>query len=808
MPSYPTRGTDPWDNPLKDYIDGSIPPAVAAAVAASPTVANAAAAAVAGVVAGQKIVLWNKMPTLFTNYVRNPGAEVDLADWNGNAGNVERDTSIHKFGTASFKITPGVNDYSGAGLSGFQGLLTAGKPYTISFWVYTPKVLPSVNFSADWMAAGYTTNLPLDGYVGAALPIGWTRVIMQGYAGTTGGPQQFRRTATAGGSTQDPFWIDGVTLTDGFTVPDFFDGDSPGCFWLGTAHASASVKAAYVKDEVFDAYKMPVLGRNAFTNPMFRPSPDRHFGSNGTATEDGMILGRRSVRFHRANTDPGGMYVGQSMFLNAGLWTLTAWGRLVSGSAVIYPTVFKEDFTENFSDNQSGNAPTLVTYEDRLITQQFNIPAGGRLVLILFDQGKPNGDPWTTNDVFDIGGVSVTPGAGPVPATDLVVGSDPGSRWLGAPENSASVRLLPTREQTLVNAPELARNLVFNPSGQNDVEGWIASAGLLVVDKTTYADSQASMKWTADSAGSAGMHIRQTATQPRTVGAYYRAQAKVRPNVTLTMRIASNNNDMSTPYITCPANQWTTLTTEAAVSTVTSNLLYIQLGVPSAGQVVNIGDIMLTEGQGKPDYFDGDSPGCKWLGERGKSASVKMLANKKDLDFLVWLDAGHAQGVGSPEGKVAAPVGARYVDTKGALADGGMGAIEWTKMSGTNANGWKVTVGDTGWRNLNTGGYANSAILTQWDIRIRRINSEVHVRCQVGFGPDVPAGSAIYTFPAGFQTENGGLEGNSTGNHQTGYNGGGSLVAYGIGYAGQYLVFNDVLLTNNDWPATLPGTPL
>ena len=55
------------------------------------------------------------------------------------------------------------------------------------------------------------------------------------------------------------------------------------------------------------------------------------------------------------------------------------------------------------------------------------------------------------------------------------------------------------------------------------------------------------------------------------------------------------------------------------------------------------------------------------------------------------------RGVGSPEGKVAAPVGSIYTDTAATN-----GAIRWVKSSGTGSTGWRVEYGDTGWRNVSS----------------------------------------------------------------------------------------------------------
>ena len=72
-------------------------------------------------------------------------------------------------------------------------------------------------------------------------------------------------------------------------------------------------------------------------------------------------------------------------------------------------------------------------------------------------------------------------------------------------------------------------------------------------------------------------------------------------------------------------------------------------------------------------------------------------------------------GRGMPNGQVEAPIGTTYVDT--AVTNG---ALKWIKQSGTGNTGWKVLIGDTGWRNLN-----NVSRLGNSFIKIRRVNNLV-----------------------------------------------------------------------------------
>ena len=72
-------------------------------------------------------------------------------------------------------------------------------------------------------------------------------------------------------------------------------------------------------------------------------------------------------------------------------------------------------------------------------------------------------------------------------------------------------------------------------------------------------------------------------------------------------------------------------------------------------------------------------------------------------------------GTGMPNGRVTAPIGTTYVDT--AVTNG---ALKWIKESGDGNTGWRVLIGDTGWRKLNILSKLNTASLF-----VRRVNNAV-----------------------------------------------------------------------------------
>lgn len=79
-------------------------------------------------------------------------------------------------------------------------------------------------------------------------------------------------------------------------------------------------------------------------------------------------------------------------------------------------------------------------------------------------------------------------------------------------------------------------------------------------------------------------------------------------------------------------------------------------------------------------------------------------------------NVGHEiRGTGSPEGRVVAEIGTTYVDVNVTN-----GALKWIKHSGAGNTGWKVLIGDTGWRTLNSVSRAGNSF-----IKIRRVNNLV-----------------------------------------------------------------------------------
>ena len=95
--------------------------------------------------------------------------------------------------------------------------------------------------------------------------------------------------------------------------------------------------------------------------------------------------------------------------------------------------------------------------------------------------------------------------------------------------------------------------------------------------------------------------------------------------------------------------------------------------------------------------------------------SKKMLEQNTKITALEAKSGYEIHGTGMPNGTVSAPIGTTYVDT--AVTNG---ALKWIKQSGTGNTGWKVLIGDTGWRTLNSVSRLGNSF-----IKIRRVNNLV-----------------------------------------------------------------------------------
>lgn len=160
------------------------------------------------------------------------------------------------------------------------------------------------------------------------------------------------------------------------------------------------------------------------------------------------------------------------------------------------------------------------------------------------------------------------------------------------------------------------------------------------------------------------------------------------------------------------------------------------------------------------------------------------------------------EGVGAPEGKVAAPVGSVYTDSAATT-----GAIRWIKASGTGTTGWKVEYGDTGWRNI------SPLLPSAWSgvIAVARTQNRVTI-IGTNLRPATTGTTGLVDVPAGFRPAR---KTNGVGDEAGAYRpvfalnfSPYKLEIRNIAAASSWVDFSITYVTKDAWPSSLPGTPL
>lgn len=217
---------------------------------------------------------------------------------------------------------------------------------------------------------------------------------------------------------------------------------------------------------------------------------------------------------------------------------------------------------------------------------------------------------------------------------------------------------------------------------------------------------------------------------------------------------------------------------------------------------ITIDYALLSKTATPPDYFDSTTPGARPVGTPGTANHRAELVATRAADLIRPVTELYAaeRGTGSPEGVLTAVVGTEYIDT---LATNG--AVKWIKATGTGNTGWQVVYGDTGFRNIVSLLHAN-AIPQSTETRIRRRDNMVYF----ALGTTTTTwtnGDIIVTLPTGFRANTNGIYLNDGYGGSTCYmDGGGGVHSYPGGAAGRR--GNWSWLTDDPWPASLPGTAI
>lgn len=192
-----------------------------------------------------------------------------------------------------------------------------------------------------------------------------------------------------------------------------------------------------------------------------------------------------------------------------------------------------------------------------------------------------------------------------------------------------------------------------------------------------------------------------------------------------------------------------------------------------------------------------------------------MFRTSSDIDFLktgeVTIDADGIpvnlgyRGTGSPEGKVAAPVGAIYTDTAAIN-----GAIRWIKASGTGSTGWRAEYGDTGWRNIRS---LISPEPSSGTIDIRRNGADISVALDaLAISGDGTYVQFPFLLPAGLRPDRAlylplspVVTADAAGGVRVQSNG--TVTIYGT-FGKSRATGSIRFMTGESWPSVLPGAPV
>lgn len=166
-----------------------------------------------------------------TNHVGNPSLETNTTGWIiAGSPTFAQDATQFLFGSKSLKITwPTAGANASTVNINITGLII-GQVYTFSVYLFVPT--GSSDVKPGVVAAGYGPVVTIrDGWIRSFLT--WTAAATTQSVFVTGA------VATTAGQV---CYADGFQVVKGSALLPYFDGDTPGCAWVGTAHASKSLR--------------------------------------------------------------------------------------------------------------------------------------------------------------------------------------------------------------------------------------------------------------------------------------------------------------------------------------------------------------------------------------------------------------------------------------------------------------------------------------------------------------------------------------------------------------------------------------
>lgn len=682
---------------------------------------------------------WATRPALYTNLIRNPSVEIDTSDLAAGASGstIARVTTEAYVGTASVRaVCDGTVADQGLVFYARSSVLTVGSPCRASVWVKAP--------------AGTSLRLYLSGgdidVTGSLVAFtgtgAWQRITSN--AATYTAASDVAVVVSTASPQAVTFYADAALFVLGSRMPDYFDGDTAGCYWTGTAHASTSVRAALSATDGVARADLPVLTRNLVLNPSFELGTTGWgvvAGATITRTTSAAFVGVGRLQITTSSANP-----------NSGA-ELTSRVRVTPGvtytaSVQVVGTAVATTFSVLFYDEAGVQVGTTVS-SAFVNTQDFYTR---RSVTTVAPTGAATMSVRATRDAAGTGlifldAVQIEAGTR---ATAYVDGDQKGCYWTGTPHASESVRMVRGEEGIAkLDLPLLARNLVRNPSFENTtpLAGWtLSDNGASSLTGTASTDrghaGPTSIKLVNANAGE--VDFAEYLLSGLTNGTTYTASAYLYVSTITGAAVQNRSINVVNAGGGADLASDTTLTTSHVTGQwVRKTVRFIptdggaRIRLYSPQGTVYWDAVQVETGSAATAYVDGDQPGCAWDGSRADSTSYRYAPDREtamlDRDLV---------GTGSPEGFIAAPVGTRYVDT-----DATVGARSWEKATGTGSTGWVATGSDTGDR------LVASSITNLGDATLvaRRVGSQVTVTLIQPTAGTATGTVSLTTLPVGFR---------------------------------------------------------
>jgi hypothetical protein len=486
--------------------------------------------------------------------------------------------------------------------------LLASTTYTFRARVYVPTGSPDPRLSVQGTAVASTGPLAT-----TATKNAWVELSTTFTTGTTGAAVVYVLNNAVVATDGLPFWVDAVMAIEATypTTLGYFDGDNAlvdpdlTTVWTGTAHASTS-----------EVRGVGVAGFNSSgTQASLKPIQSTQWASSGSKSV-------RLISLDAATTPSGYIGVNNSSWI--GGQTYTAMGRVRIAAAITGATRSESRCIQVRTDggavvSATAQPPNLPgAYDQRLV---FTMPTGSKDLRFYNGGVVGGGDVWWDNLMLVEGNYT-----GP-----YIDGTSYDCMWEGTAHASTSVGYPPS--------PLLIRNLAAQPD-MSAISSWVAGTGTSIATTSEWGiGTSTSMAITptgatSDTYAQLGLYtsdvynlkpsttytlsawgkMTTAATAPTGNGNGYR-QATIWVNDGNAYQIARGTQLANTAGAV--SRSVITFTTPARIAHSFIRLYHGHIDGRSTWDAV-----MLTEGSTVYDYADGNTPGWRWEGTAGSSASI------------------------------------------------------------------------------------------------------------------------------------------------------------------------------------------